>query len=117
MSGADGLRAVSDFERRCAEILPTALYGSLFGYPGDPEWTALTNNLQGFARLRLRARVLTGAGERTLATRLLGTEAALPILTAPTGGLVSFGPESELPTVRAAGAVGAVYVNPCLSTI
>jgi 4-hydroxymandelate oxidase len=117
VSGADGLRAVADFERRCAEILPTALYGALLGYPGDPEWTALTNNLDGFARLRLRTRVLTGAGERSLTTRLLGADAALPILTAPTGGLVAFRPESELPIVRAAGALGAVYVNPCLSTI
>jgi 4-hydroxymandelate oxidase len=107
---------VADFERRARAVLPPSTFGSMFGVEGDPEWSALTSNLRGFEKLKLRPRVLTGAGERSLKTRLLSTEVSLPVVVGPTGGQISFGPESELPTVRAAGSAGTLYVNPCLST-
>jgi 4-hydroxymandelate oxidase len=116
VSALDSLRTVADFERRAREVLPPSTFDSMFGTDGDPEWSALTSNLRGFEKLKLRPRVLTGAGKRSLGASLLGSDVSFPVVVGPTGGQISFGPEGELPTVRAAGSAGTLYVNPCLST-
>jgi 4-hydroxymandelate oxidase len=116
MNALDALRTVADFERRCREVMPPTVFETMFGTVGDPEWSSLTSNVEGFERLKLRPRVLTGAGERSLKTTLLGAEVSLPVVLGPTGGQIAFSAEGELPTVRAADAARTLYVNPCLST-
>src|SRR5215204_2910807 len=102
------LLTVDDYGDRCREILPRALFDILFGSHGDPHFQTLTNNLDGFSRLRLRPRVLAGVGERNLVTTVLGQRIEFPVMIAPAGSLQRCHPEGELAAARAAGRMGTL---------
>jgi isopentenyl diphosphate isomerase/L-lactate dehydrogenase-like FMN-dependent dehydrogenase len=102
------LLTIDDYGERCREILPRALFDILFGSYGDPHFESLTNNLDGFRRLKLRPRVLAGVGERCLETTVLGQRIAFPVMLAPAGSLQRCHPEGELAAARAAGRMGTL---------
>lgn len=85
------------------------LFDAMFGPPGVGKG-ASEHNVTALADLRLRPRVLRGAGSRSCATSVLGTAVALPVLLAPTGSQRRAHPDGELATARAAGDAGALMV-------
>jgi isopentenyl diphosphate isomerase/L-lactate dehydrogenase-like FMN-dependent dehydrogenase len=104
MPGNPVLATIEDYGNRCREVLPSPLFDTIFGTYGAPRFETNTNNMDGFKRLRLRPRVLTGAGERNLATTVLGEPIAFPVMIAPVGFQQRFHPDGELAAARAAGS-------------
>ena len=103
---------VDDFEEAARERLEPGPYAYFAGGAGDEH--TLRANAAAFERWELRPRVLVDVGEVSAATKVLGTQIALPVLVAPTAFQRLADPEGELATARAASAAGTVM---CLSTI
>src|SRR3989440_7565282 len=80
---------------------------------GSGDEITLRDNLAAFERRKLRPRVLVDVSSVSTATTVLGTEVALPILTAPLAMQRMAHPDGELATARAAAAAGTIM---CLST-
>jgi len=103
---------VWDYERAAAELLEPGPHAYFAGGAGD-EWT-LGENVAAFRRLALRPRVLRDVEEVSLATTVLDTELALPILVAPMAFQRLAHRDGEPAMARAAAAVGTVM---CVSTV
>ena len=99
---------VNDYEPLARERLPVDVYDFIAGGAGD-EWT-LRQNLRAFERWMIRPRFLRGAIEPDLATQVLGTEIAMPILIAPWAYQRMVHADGELATARAASAAGTIMV-------
>jgi isopentenyl diphosphate isomerase/L-lactate dehydrogenase-like FMN-dependent dehydrogenase len=108
---SEELLNVRDYERAAEERLDPAAFGYMAGGAND-EWT-MRENLAAFERWVLRPRMLVDVSEVTTATTVLGTEAALPVLVAPTAFQRVAHPDGELAMARGAAAAGSVL---CLST-
>ena len=103
---------VWDYERAAAELLEPGPHAYFAGGSGD-EWT-LGENVAAFRRLALRPRVLRDVEEVSLATTVLDTELALPILVAPMAFQRLAHRDGEPAMARAAAAVGTIM---CVSTV
>jgi len=103
---------VGDYERLAEENLPAGVFGYFAGGAGDER--TLRDNVEAYARYRLRPRVLVDVSEVTTRTTVLGTEVSMPLLVAPTALQRMAHPDGEIATARAAAAAGTVM---CLSTI
>jgi 4-hydroxymandelate oxidase len=79
----------------------------------DDEHT-LRRNREAYARYELWYRTLVDVSEPAIATSVLGTEVATPILVAPTAYHRLADPIGECATARAAAACGSLY---CASTL
>jgi isopentenyl diphosphate isomerase/L-lactate dehydrogenase-like FMN-dependent dehydrogenase len=97
---------------------------TLAGAALDPHWReyfaggagderTLRGNIESFARMHLRQRVLCGIEEVSTAVTVLGHELALPVVVAPVAYQRMAHPEGEEGMARAAAAAGAAV---CLST-
>ena len=104
--------SVNDYERLAEEVLPTEWYGYFAG--GACDERTLRENVEAFARVRLRPRVLAGAGEVSTAATALGTDVSMPILVAPVGYQRLAHAHGEEGMARAAQAAGTVM---CVSTL
>jgi 4-hydroxymandelate oxidase len=103
------LRTIPDYELAASEKMPTQLFDVLYGRYGAPGWETNTANIDGFARLTFRPKVLTGASApRKLNTTVLGQQIELPIMVAPSGSHQRSHADGELATARAAASVGTV---------
>lgn len=80
----------------------------------DDELT-LADNQAAYDRLRLRYRVLHDVSQVDTRVSLLGQEASLPVLVAPTAFHSLATPEGEVATARAAAQAGTVMVLSSLS--
>ena len=112
MTGEAELLNVHDYERAAEEALDPAAFGYFAGAAND-EWT-LRENRAAFDRWVLRPRMLVDVSEVTTATTVLGAEASMPLLVAPTAYQRMAHPEGELAMARGAAAAGTVM---CLSTL
>jgi len=112
VTGEVELLNVYDYERAAEEALDPAAFGYFAGAAND-EWT-LRQNRVAFERWVLRPRMLVDVSEVTTATTVLGTEASMPLLVAPTAYQRMAHPEGELAMARGAAAAGTVM---CLSTL
>ncbi len=94
------------------QVAGTALAPESFGYVAGVAGSGATNraNLAAFDGWRLVPRMLTGGGNRDLATTILGTPMPAPLLLAPIGVQSILHPEGELATARAAAALGVPMV-------
>jgi 4-hydroxymandelate oxidase len=99
---------VDDFEPVARELLPQDVFDYYAGGAGD-EWT-LRENRAAFDRWVIRPRMLTGVTERDLATEVLGTRVAFPILVAPWAYQRLAHADGELATARACAAAGTIMV-------
>jgi 4-hydroxymandelate oxidase len=81
---------------------------------GAQDEVTLRENRRAFDRVTLRYRVLVDVARRELATSVLGTRVASPILIAPMAFQRLAHPDGELATARAAAAAGTVII---LSTL
>src|SRR5579871_518376 len=104
----DRLLTTDDFEEAARAVLPQMAY-DYYRSGADDERT-LRQNRRAFRRWELWYKVLVDVAERSLATTVLGTPVASPILIAPTAYHRMAHPEGELATARAAAAAGTIYV-------
>lgn len=95
-------------EAAAAARLPAEVFDVVAGGAGDE--TAVRENPHGWARHRLRPRVLRGAYTPTLGIDLLGRELAAPLLVSPMARQRMVHPEGEAATAAAAAATGIGYV-------
>ena len=102
------LLTISDYEERAKELLPRPQFDRMFGRYGAPDEISETNNIEAFAAIKLRPRVLVDVSRRDLSTQALGLEIRLPIMLAPAGWHQQAHPDGELATARAAGAAGTI---------
>ena len=103
---------VFEYERLAEDALEAGPLGYFAGGACD-EWT-LRENVEAFARLKLRPRMLVDVSKVSAATTVLGTEVSMPLLVAPTAIQKMCHPDGEPATARAAAAVGTLMT---LSTI
>jgi isopentenyl diphosphate isomerase/L-lactate dehydrogenase-like FMN-dependent dehydrogenase len=104
--------SVRDYERLAEERLAPDCLGYFAGGACD-EWT-LRENVEAFARWRLRPRVLRGIERVETGTTVLGLELGFPLLVAPVAFMRKAHPGGESAAARAAEATGAGF---CLSTL
>lgn len=105
---------LEDFEAIARGYLPDAAYDYFAG--GACDETTLRDNVEAFGRLRLLGRVLRDVSERTLATEVLGTRVAMPVMIAPVAMQKLAHEDGELATARAAAAAGIVMIASGLAT-
>ncbi len=103
---------VTDYERLAEERCEPGYWGYVAGGAGDE--VTLRENVEAFARVQLRPRMLVDVSEATARTTVVGTEVAMPLLVAPTSLQRVAHPDGEPALARAAQAVGTVY---CLSSL
>jgi isopentenyl diphosphate isomerase/L-lactate dehydrogenase-like FMN-dependent dehydrogenase len=89
-------------------VLPPAHWGYLqSGVDGD---VTLHANQTGFSRYQLRPRRLVDVSHMDLATEVLGTRMASPIMYCPIGSLRAMNPEGEVAVARAAKSKNALQM-------
>jgi 4-hydroxymandelate oxidase len=103
---------ISDYERLAEERLEAGLLGYYAG--GACDERTLRENVDAFARLRLRPRVLVDVSAVSAATTVLGTPVSMPVIVAPVALQRMAHPDGEPGMARAAAAAGTIMM---LSTI
>jgi isopentenyl diphosphate isomerase/L-lactate dehydrogenase-like FMN-dependent dehydrogenase len=106
---------VADFEATARKRLDPGVYDYIAGGAGDEH--TLRQNRTAFERWELRPRVLVDISSVSAATRVLGTEVALPVLVAPTAFQRLAHPDGEAATARAAAAAGTIMAVSTLSSV
>jgi 4-hydroxymandelate oxidase len=84
---------------------------------GAQDEVTVRANVRAFGRLTLIPRVLRGAGSPSLDISLLGSDARMPVMLAPTAFHKLAHPDGELATARAAAAAGTIMISAMLSTV
>ena len=103
--------SIEDLRRLARARLPRVVFDFIDGAAGS-ERTARENQ-QAFADWQLMPRVGVDVSDRSLATRIVGKDARLPLILAPTGLAGLFSPGGEMSAANAALAAGIPF---CLST-
>ncbi len=87
-----------------------------YDYTDSGSWTESTyrDNISAFEKIKLRQRVLVDMDERSLKTRMVGQEAAMPVALAPVGLTGMQHADGEIKAAIAAEKFGVPY---CLSTM
>ena len=109
---SDDLLNVWDYEREAEKRLDPGSFGYFAG-GADDEWS-MRENRAAFERWVLRPRMLVDVSEVTTATTVLGAQASMPLLVAPTAFQRMAHPEGEVAMARGAAAAQTVM---CLSTL
>jgi isopentenyl diphosphate isomerase/L-lactate dehydrogenase-like FMN-dependent dehydrogenase len=78
---------------------------------GAEDEVSLRDNREGFNKIIIRPKVLTGIGKIDMSLELLGLKLDYPILLDPTGGKNCFHPNGEFVVAEAAARSKAVYVS------
>lgn len=104
-----------EWEARASEVLRQRAFDYVAGGAGD-ESTVLDNR-DAFSRWRLRPRMLTGNATRDLAVEILGLKSSHPVFLAPVGVQGILHPDAELPSARAAAAVGLPFITSSCSSL
>ncbi len=91
--------SVMDFEAAARKALPPAHFGYLA--TGVDDDVTLRANREGYSRIQLRARRLSGVVTANLKTTLFGTTWDSPVGIAPCGNQKAFHPRAELEVARA----------------
>jgi isopentenyl diphosphate isomerase/L-lactate dehydrogenase-like FMN-dependent dehydrogenase len=105
---------VADYEALARESLSAGAYGYFAGGAGDEQ--TLRENVDAYARWRLRPRALVDVSEATTATSVLGTDISMPLLVAPVAFQRMAHPDGETGMARAAAAAGTIMVLSTLAT-
>jgi 4-hydroxymandelate oxidase len=105
---------LDEYEAAARAVLPAPAYDYYRG--GSDDERTLARNRGGFERYLLRPKALAAVAKPALATTVLGTRVASPVLLAPTAFHRLAHPEGEVASVRAAGAAGTLMVASTLAT-
>jgi L-lactate dehydrogenase (cytochrome) len=106
------INSIADLRELARRRVPRAFFGYVDG--GSYDELTLRANRADFETLKFRQRVLVDASKQNLATTVLGREAAMPLVLAPTGMAGFIHGNGEIHAARAAGAAGIPF---CLSTV
>ncbi len=110
-SAVDRAYSISDLRELSRRRLPKAFFDFIDGAAGEE--ITLRDNAAAFRRWQFRPRVAKDVSRRNLETSMLGRDAEMPLLIAPTGLAGMYWPNGELHAMRAAAAAG---IPLCLST-
>ena len=105
---------VHDLRRIAKRRLPGGVFDYIDG--GAEDERTMVGNEQAFAEATFRPRILVGNDRVDVKTRILGAEAALPLVLAPTGFTRIADPQGELAVARAAARAGVPYTLSTLGT-
>ncbi|MDT7800087.1 MAG: 4-hydroxymandelate oxidase [Actinomycetota bacterium] len=108
------MRTIAEFEAAARQRLDPVHYDYYAG--GAQDEITLAENEAAFRRLRLLPRVLRGSDKRDLSVELLGSQASMPILIAPTAFHRLAHADGELATARAAARAGTIMIVSMAST-
>jgi isopentenyl diphosphate isomerase/L-lactate dehydrogenase-like FMN-dependent dehydrogenase len=106
---------VAEYERAAAELLDPGVLGYFAGGAADEQ--TLAENVAGYARLRLRPRVLVDVSDVSARTAVLGTPISMPVVVAPFALQALLHPDRELGTARAASACGTISTLSTIATM
>ena len=106
---------VEEFEAAARERLPRSVYDYYAG--GAEDEVTVRTNREAFQSLRLRYRVLVDVSRVDLATSLLGTPLAIPVILAPTALHRLAHPEGEKATARAAASSRTLMTLSTVSSV
>ncbi len=106
------LLTVEDFRRLARRRIPRAIFDYADG--GSFHERTLRSNAADLDAIEFRQRVMVDVADISLATTLLGCQAAIPLAIAPTGLSGLFHADGEILGARAAAAFGIPF---CLSTL
>lgn len=106
----DELSTLEEVRRIALERLDPVVVDFLEGGAGAER--TLERNRRAFDRWALRPRVMSGRELPSTATRFLGVELGLPILTAPFGADGLFDPEGQVAVARANARAGSASIAP-----
>ncbi|XP_030767950.1 hydroxyacid oxidase 1 [Sitophilus oryzae] len=106
------LVCVKDFEDYAYKVLPRNALDYYRSGAGREE--TLKENRRAFSRYKLRPRCLRDVSKRDLSTTVMGQKVSIPVGISPTAMQRMAHPEGECANVRAAQAMGTVFI---LSTI
>jgi 4-hydroxymandelate oxidase len=105
---------LADYEALARERLPPMVWDYYAG--GADDEVTLRENRAAFGRYKLRPRALVDVSQVELATTVLGTPVAAPVLIAPLAYQSLAHPEGERATARGAAAAGTLMVLSTMST-
>jgi len=97
--------SVAVAQERARKRLPAPVYGALVA--GSERGQTIRDNQAAFMELELAPHVAGQTAERSLATRVMGQDVALPVLISPTG-VQAVHPDGEVAVARAAAARGTL---------
>jgi isopentenyl diphosphate isomerase/L-lactate dehydrogenase-like FMN-dependent dehydrogenase len=106
---------VADYEREAERLLEPGPFGYFAGGAGDE--STLRDNVEAFSRWQLRPRVLVDVSEVMTGTAVLGREAKMPLLVAPTAFQRLAHADGEVATARAAASAGTIMCQSTLSSV
>ncbi|HET6964101.1 MAG TPA: alpha-hydroxy acid oxidase [Acidimicrobiales bacterium] len=106
--------SVSDLRRLARRRLPGGVFDYIDGAAEDERTSAA--NVEAFAALGFRPRVLRGMSAVDVSSSILGAPVSYPLVLAPTGFTRIADPEGELAVARAADRAGIPYTLSTLST-
>jgi 4-hydroxymandelate oxidase len=107
--------SLRELEVEARRQMDTAIYDFIAG--GADDEITLRANETAFARIGLIPRVLRGKGMPELGVNLLGCQAAMPVLIAPTAFHQLVDPKGERAAARAAAAAGIIMIASMASTV
>lgn len=111
---ADDFATLDEIRDAALAKLPPAAGDFLEGGAGDE--TTLRRNRRAFGRWAFAPRVMNGLAAPTTATRFLGVDLAMPVLTAPFGADGAFHPEGHVAVARANAVAGTASIVPEVGT-
>ena len=94
---------VAEAQRRAKKQLPKSVYMALVA--GSESGITVKDNVEAFGELGFAPHVAALAGERDLATTVMGQEISLPVVISP-AGVQGVHPDGEVAVARAAAARG-----------
>ena len=106
--------SVADLRRIARRRLPRGVFDYIDGAAEDER--TLAANIDAYARVTFRPRVLRGVAEADASTTLLGRPLAYPLVLAPTGFTRIAHPQGELAVARSAARAGLPYTLSTLAT-
>ncbi len=106
------INSIADLRELARRRVPRAFFYYVDG--GSYDELTLNRNRADLDALRLRQRVLVDVSKQNLATTILGSDVALPLVLAPTGMAGFIHGDGEMLAARAAEACGIPF---CLSTV
>jgi L-lactate dehydrogenase (cytochrome) len=108
------IATLEDVREAARRRLPRLAFDFIEGGAGSE--LTLRRNTAAFDGLALRPRHLVDVSDRSLRTRVLGQEIAMPILIAPTGMARIAGAGAEVEGARASGRAGTVFTLSTMSS-
>jgi L-lactate dehydrogenase (cytochrome) len=106
------ITSIFDLEQKAKQRLPRVIFDYVHG--GSYEQVTLERNLSEMRALTLRQHVMRDVSHRTLAVKMVGEDATIPLAIGPTGLAGLTWPNGEVEAAKAAQTFGVPF---CLSTM